>query len=255
MKLAIALVIMAEYRKCADILDSGAVAKAFQQKYPWFHIRTQQDAHEFFILFMQLLKEELSQEGENPVIGYYLTLSQTFVCSSCKRPCAPRKETDLGLSVSVLEDKWLPNSAPSSRFWHLETLVLFSLQPEAIDRRCEFCSGITATAEKVISQIPRRLVVQLKRFRADGTKIEIIVKIPPTLSLGRYLPPGADTAAFYRLVTVIRHYDNLARGPHYEADILENDGSWICCDDGDVYQCLTDEQQDTQAYLCFYELQ
>ncbi|KAM6497275.1 ubiquitin carboxyl-terminal hydrolase 4 [Amanita muscaria] len=135
-----------------------------------------------------------------------------------------------------------------------------------------------ATKRLSLARLPPILVVQLKRFEANGRfsdKIDTFVDYPTKfLDLTNYmpppLPPGIDKTQLnggfpmssddprvqlppyrYELYAVTNHYGNLSSG-HYTAFIASR-GGWMYCDDSSVKSVDPRQVVNQKAYLLFYK--
>lgn len=189
-----------------------------------------------------------------PSLDYFASLQRVFVCTSCGGRSEPRRERQLGVSVSIPEDQTPPSDEKGRRTWNLRTLLWEYFEPELIMRKCDYCSGVFSVVESRMHRAPRCLVVQIKRVTQDGRKIEDRVKIPEYISVEPFIAGNSHSSYRYALSAVIRHSSAVSDSGHYEADIREDDGSWTCCDDRAIFPRYSDKQQDTQGYLCFYRL-
>ncbi|KAK2464014.1 hypothetical protein APHAL10511_003958 [Amanita phalloides] len=135
-----------------------------------------------------------------------------------------------------------------------------------------------ATKKLSLARLPPVLLIQLKRFEANGRfsdKIDTFVDYPmKSLDLTNYmpspLPPGADRAQLnggismspadprtqlppyrYDLYAVTNHFGNLSSG-HYTAFIASRDG-WMYCDDSSVKPVDPRQVVNQKAYLLFYK--
>ncbi|KAF8621796.1 hypothetical protein AX15_007475 [Amanita polypyramis BW_CC] len=135
-----------------------------------------------------------------------------------------------------------------------------------------------ATKKLSLARLPPILLVQLKRFEANGRfsdKIDTFVDYPvKSLDLTNYmpppLPPGADKTQLnggmpmshddprtqlppyrYDLYAVTNHYGNLSSG-HYTAFIASR-GGWMYCDDSSVKPVDPRQVVNQKAYLLFYK--
>ncbi|KAF8628722.1 hypothetical protein AX17_005944 [Amanita inopinata Kibby_2008] len=135
-----------------------------------------------------------------------------------------------------------------------------------------------ATKKLSLARLPPILLVQLKRFEANGRfsdKIDTFVEYPMnSLDLTNYmpppLPPGADKTQLngglpmspddprtqmspyrYDLYAVTNHYGNLSSG-HYTAFIASR-GGWMYCDDSSVRPVDPKQVVNQKAYVLFYK--
>ncbi|KAH8077882.1 cysteine proteinase [Cristinia sonorae] len=130
-----------------------------------------------------------------------------------------------------------------------------------------------ATKKLTLSRLPPVLLIQLKRFSANGyftDKIDTMVDFPlKGLDLTNYmpspLPPGvggvAPTSADdprsqvppyrYDLYAVTNHYGTLSGG-HYTAFLASGNG-WLHCDDSRVSEAKVGDIVGKPAYMLYYK--
>ncbi|KAF9101438.1 ubiquitin-specific protease doa4 [Mortierella sp. GBA35] len=118
-----------------------------------------------------------------------------------------------------------------------------------------------ATKQMTISRVPDVLLIQLKRFSADGwlkDKIEDLVQYPlDNLDLTKYLPKGSSgqgpaEPAIYDLYAVSNHSGKVSSG-HYTACVRDNaSNGWTNFDDTRVSPCDQSVAVSAQGYTLFY---
>lgn len=185
--------------------------------------------------------------------GYYLSLQRQFTCLSCGGRSKPRKERQLGISVSIPEDPTKRSDEASRQVCDLDDLVWNCFEPDVIERTCEYCRSSCSVAETSVSQPPRCLVVHLKRFTADGRKLDTLVKVPQHLFMSPAVLAMFGQPVNYQLFAVVRHSSTSCKSGHYTADVLGDDGSWTHCNDRRISPRCLDDLQDEQGYLYFYK--
>ena len=168
--------------------ELGEVAAAFKGS-------KMQDAHEFLVQLLDLLRENISQvvgeqgDGPNPVAdAFEMEVEETLCCGRCGAATVARRR-----EVSVLCDVTAERAAAVS----LQGLLEDTLKAEERERRCEAqgCGGERGVATLRLTALPRVLLLFLKRYsftqeeggveRAarEGSKVARQVTISPTLSL------------------------------------------------------------------------
>lgn len=189
-------------------------------------------------------------------LGYYLSLQRQFICVSCGCRSQPRIERQLGLSVSIPEGPRTPSDEASREIWNLDDFVWDCFLPELIERKCEYCCSSYSVTETRVSKAPRCLVVHLKRFSADGRKIDTSVEIPQTISVEPALQASPGEPVNFQLFAIVRHRSISCESGHYTADVLVDDASWTWthCDDLRIFPRYPDVLQEEQGYLCFYKV-
>jgi ubiquitin C-terminal hydrolase len=125
---------------------------------------------------------------------------------------------------------------------------------------CEKCGNLTdATKTFQLWQLPRVLIVQLKRFTCDltnDTKMTKKILFDLQLDLSEFINKCEhDPAPLYNLVAVLTHSGTLASG-HYTtfAKHLDNE-VWYYFDDQRVRQVSPNEVLLSDAYVLFYKRQ
>lgn len=195
--------------------------------------------------------------NESPIhaqsLGYSLTEERIFQCTKCGIRSNPVEEHVLGLSLSIpSQQAWIRGRRRNVRP-NLQTMIRDFFKPERIDRRCPQCGCENAVVETRVSNPPRCLVVNIKRFSYDLRKVTTPVMVPQELSLPT--AKSRDSVSrrnVYTLKAVIRHRSKSITRGHYVADILEADGTWTCCNDSRVFKLNGTWAQTTEGYIFFY---
>lgn len=195
---------------------------------------------------------ERTKELPGSSLGYFLSQKYVLICPSCGKQTFPPDRRELGLSVSIPENPKTTGGEVLKPNWNLETLIWQSFEAELVARRCVYCTSVSSIVERVLTETPRCLIVRIKRFNGDGEKIDNAVKIPESLSLDIFFPPKAAFPCQYKLYSVVRCSTDQARGGHFVADVLEDDGTWTRCDDNVIIPGYTDTRDEREGYLCFY---
>jgi ubiquitin C-terminal hydrolase len=119
--------------------------------------------------------------------------------------------------------------------------------------RCDHCGskGISKKSQRIwgTSSI---LVIHLKRFSEDLSKIETGVRMPLSFKLGQYSLSLDDK---YRLVSVACHVGSLNSG-HYYAIRRNCKGEWCIYDDDRKYDITIDRMKNellSNGYMFFYQ--
>jgi len=114
--------------------------------------------------------------------------------------------------------------------------------------KCPKCDALRRASKRIeVLKAPNVLVLQLKRFKANGSKISTPVEFPRELrdaSLGTY-----------DLFAVLRHHGSSIDGGHYDACIASSrsDESWRVFDDSRVSPVALPGANDAaSAYVLFY---
>jgi ubiquitin carboxyl-terminal hydrolase 8 len=124
---------------------------------------------------------------------------------------------------------------------------------------CDYCNEKTeATKQTEFWRSPKRMIVQLKRFTAFGSRIDTTIKFPvENLNLDKYFNEYADQKCSYDLYGVIMHHGSMNFG-HYVAftrNAINN--KWYHFDDSSVRHVPDSEIegaiQNYAAYVLFYK--
>lgn len=175
---------------------------------PMFRGNGQQDAHEFFLEYMNQLHDELLRahqafeakhgKGEEHVLAtqshFDALVERQLTCVQC------------GQARTVLE-RFRDFSLDFSGSTHAEqlpTMLRRYFQPELLEAKCEHCNAAEANLDTNLREAPRVLVLHLKRFVPDMEKQcyekqHQAVDIPGMLDLGATLSGNAVSASPPRL--------------------------------------------------------
>ena len=129
--------------------------------------------------------------------------------------------------------------------------------PETLDKSnlwyCSTCKlHVQATKKLEIYQVPKILIIHLKRFKTTGffrEKINIPVDFPAeNLDISEFVIE--ETHGLYDLYAVSNHFGTLSGG-HYTATVRAGtNGKWFECNDSNVSE--TKEISNTASYVLFY---
>ncbi|CAJ1451677.1 unnamed protein product [Effrenium voratum] len=249
---------------------------------PMFRGSGQQDAHEFFLEYMNQLHDELlsglkatePMEGEEPLLAtqshFDAEVQKNLRCIEC------------GHSRQVLErfrDFSLDfgGDAPEQ----LQEMLRRYFQPEILEAKCEHCSAETANVDLSLTEFPKVMVLHLKRFvpnmeKQIYEKQHQAVRIPSTLDLGlacasprpparplaaespSRVSPGSPAGPSYRLRAVVAHDGPSPRAGHYVCYSCSATGEWSLYDDSRVKRLPVGEEPWSEvgikAYMLFYVL-
>ncbi|GMI23086.1 hypothetical protein TrRE_jg2108 [Triparma retinervis] len=131
--------------------------------------------------------------------------------------------------------------------------------PEVLEIDCQRCSGKEAIQSRKLSNAPRVLLLHLKRFKQDGTKIQDGVAFQETIDLSKYFDENDenDKSARYKLKAVINHTGTFQKG-HYITHGSNQNGKWFEYDDCSVLsktlKDVTNKKRHKTAYIFAYEL-
>jgi len=200
----------------------------------------EQDAYECLTVFTDSIVEELhlpEDVGPFPV----LSLETHTTCPKCQHK---------GVRTSTLTE--LSLSIPSvRRNAHTDLVTCFRhfIQPETVVLDCVgSCRNKKAEKKDKFLAFPPTLVLHLKRFHNDNTKITTKVQFPPKLNLSEFCPKTNQ----FQLFGVLCHRGASAKGGHYISYVLSK-GKWWCCDDRTVEEVPEKTVLTSEPYILFYQ--
>jgi ubiquitin C-terminal hydrolase len=98
-----------------------------------------------------------------------------------------------------------------------------------------------------LSDLPSTLVIELKRFRNNGTKVTTPVDIPEVLDMGPLMSlPGYSQPCQFSLASVLSIVGRTVHHGHYTARVKDPDGCVLNYNDhvvGSVYYFSAQQQQ------------
>ncbi|KNC48127.1 ubiquitin carboxyl-terminal hydrolase [Thecamonas trahens ATCC 50062] len=187
----------------------------------------QQDAQEFYKLFLSAIETEMRQSDDPHVASavgrtFRGKLSYVTTCQSCKhasRRSEPFYELDLNFRSA------------SDKLATLENLITDYVTPEVMDGDnkvfCSKCEGKHAATRAIeLEELPSSLVVQVKRFTYDMVtfqkkKIHTNISYPQSLNPGRLVPNADFPAHEYRVWAILEHAGATTSAGHYIAFLRE----------------------------------
>ena len=98
-----------------------------------------------------------------------------------------------------------------------------------------------------ISELPKVLLIQLKRFTWNGSEVK---KSKAFVDCPFLLEPFEGSSS-YQLVATISHLNSVSSG-HYIATV-RNGSEWFLCNDRSVKKVLRQNVLSQNTYLLFYE--
>jgi len=208
----------------------------------------QQDAHECILLFLELLTKDPPIILENPLNGtddianpfigmYYGQTKNSVHCLTCKNNKFVFEDfSSINLNVP------LENSS-------IINLFVKYLEKELHEQEnlyfCETCNSLNPYEKKInLYKLPKVLIIVLKRYTSNGTKILADIEIDETLVIKESI---SGTIKKYHLKGIINHFGNLYNG-HY-TNFIHN-CAWLNIDDERVKM---DNYDSKNAYILFYE--
>ncbi|KAL0222856.1 hypothetical protein P9112_002246 [Eukaryota sp. TZLM1-RC] len=224
----------------APVLPSSMLFKVWCT-IPSFAGHAQQDSHEFFLEFLNVLHENLS-DGNTPcdcvvhrLFGGELT--SLVSCSMCDHEVSRQVEPFLELSLPILDTIDLC-------FEHFTNSEALDLKNS--DFNCINCQEDAKFRKSIIlSSLPEILVIQLNRFTvtSNGSVVKNFTKvdIPQQVNLNRQS---------YCLSSLICHRGNELHTGHY-LSYLRREGFWFMADDDCVSVVDFDQAVKDTPYLLF----
>ena len=171
-------------------------------------------------------------------------LQSTVTCQSCKHKSVIEKE-----------------------FWYLQLTIMSDKLEECINNyffpsekeQCLKCKQFNCVVQKLISQMPHILILELDRSIGKNIKSTRIVYFRNEINMSQYVIPTHNDDLLYFLYCVINHCEKeegqLEGGGHYTTIGLNNaDGEWYKCDAEQVVKIKEDVLQSSKASLLFYRV-
>jgi len=248
---------------------------------PMFQGNGQQDAHEFFLEYMNQLHDELltahkahcqafvaGGQGEVPVLAtqshFDAEVQRQLTCVQCGQ-------------ARTVSERFRDFSLDFSGGTHVEQLPAMLrryFQPELLEATCEHCNAVEANLDTNLTEAPRVLALHLKRFVPNMEKQRYekqhqAVDIPSLLDLGATLsgnaagaspprlparplaplaiaPDSPETKASvqlrYGLRAVVAHEGASPRAGHYVCYAKSASGEWRLYDDSRVTRLADGEE-------------
>jgi ubiquitin C-terminal hydrolase len=176
-----------------------ALKRSFAKHQARFWGSVQQDAHEFFCSLIDHIQEEVSSllkkqsvnRADCPELGsicpttysFSCTVRNSLTCVDCGK-VSHVEEMYRDFSIALPEDE----RDNGTKAYDLESLLHLYFQETTMSRKCEKCEGATVKAQVQILQLPRVLVLQLKRLHMDRdipcTKVCAPVNFSSQLDIG-----------------------------------------------------------------------
>jgi len=237
----------------------------FVQAAPAFAGCLQQDAHEFFLEYVNQLDEEIKrqrrlqlqeqvQEGNvrrrdtdesDAPLHFDAEVTKHLTCSDCKvHREVPEHFNDFSLDFCLEGGHTV------------ERMLTAYFEGEEVAVTCEKCGAAGAVLRKLLTRPPRVLALHLKRFRYSTftggyEKQSASVEVPAELDLAAHTPqpkPGARRALGARSA----QYDLQAAVAHDGAS--PRSGVWHMYDDSFVQELREDalQRMGSHAYILFY---
>jgi len=239
----------------------------------------QQDSHEFLTILLEILHDELMDNYQNSSIGDLMhgVIRSTVKCLACPEetitddsflslPLPVRRSAAETFDSKIRENIcekfigiFISRSASDP---DIHGSFQAFLSPEQLGENgqwfCENCQNLTdATKRFDLWQLPRVLILQLKRFTCDltnDTKIATKIRFDLQLNLSEFMKECEhDSAPLYNLVAVLTHSGTLASGHYMTFAKHLDDEVWYHFDDQHVRQASSNEVLSSDAYILVYE--
>lgn len=146
----------------------------------------QQDANEFLVHVLNqvhdecdnLLREQYGIENtaerrmRNPVMANFaFTMQSTIICNMCHHVSQINEDNIiLPVTINILDHKNERFPKKFSCFPSMQTLLDDFLKAENVERKCELCQGESGQRTQKFVQLPRCLIILIKRYVYDASK-------------------------------------------------------------------------------------
>ena len=244
----------------------------FEKKYT---VRAQQDSHECLLYILDLLHKGLSYEIVVDIIGDVQNDADKLMKKSieCWTECFKKNYSSIvdffyGQFFDEIQCKkcnfvdtvFSPYNTLAVDICggdNLESCLEEYFNPIEIDTwKCEQskCEGNGCFKRTSIWTLPNYLVIQLKRFNKQNTKITNLVKFPlDDLDLTSYVSKDKEDPNnyIYTLYAVNYHSGGTGSG-HYWAACRGINDKWFMFNDADVSRCKSSDIVSKDAYILFY---
>ena len=233
----------------------------------YFCSGTMEDALDFLITLLKMLKEEIPQDnlqaryiiddcvGEEKVERFFLNANLEGHCPKCK-----------SMPDILKNELWwmVPNMINTQIPLKLSVLINRYFSSEYMAMKCSNCCPhesncpVTGVCKmkpvksiKCLSNAPNQLLIQVNRFiGATGTRIPTVIKADEILEMPAE-ENGEEVCVQYRLSSIIDHIGNTTKAGHYIAFVKENN-CWMKCDDTNITQSSEEELRTSQNYATIY---
>jgi len=254
-------------------VEPRALREAIAKRSASFGGFQQQDAHEFFRLFLDWVQEDchaVAKAAPLPAAGaaevdpitrnFRFTVQHAWKCDGCGEATAAVEDFyDMSLDVSAMP-------VEASKPYQLADLLAHYFRPEAgIEKTCERCQHKTASVEHKLLTLPEVLVLHMMRFVPDwekGTYQKCFhpVAVEPEFRFKKELAVpelAMQDAPRYRLQGIVCHQGLGPGQGHYVADTVAADGhTWTRYNDSNAQkfdrQELQRQSRRENVYLAVY---
>eukprot|EP00913_Durusdinium_trenchii_P019197 g18042.t1 len=256
---------------------------------PMFQGNVQQDAHEFFLEYMNQLHDEMLKlhqgwvaKNSHAAIEEPALATQTHFDAEVQRQLSCVQCGQARTVTERFRDFSLDFSGEAIAPERLQAMLQRYFQPETLEAKCEHCSAVEANLDTNLTDAPRVMVLHLKRFvpnieKQCYEKQHQAVEIPTMLDLGATLSSSSEDASpprlparplaapsveapgspqkvasslRYSLRAIVAHEGASPRSGHYVCYAQASSGEWRLYDDS------REPQKDLgrKAYMLFYVL-
>ncbi|KAI6232378.1 USP domain-containing protein [Aphelenchoides besseyi] len=228
------------------------VRQVVNAKFPNRVVNNQEDAHEMLTFMLNKLEPPITKKKGTRENGnthdqtdidriFGGILRSTLLCKRCQNK-RTNMEDFRELNVTI------PTSYESSV---VDCVDGFFKEEPIAGYKCEKCDKSETTRQFCLLHSPNILVVQLKRFRTNYSKISTPVDVQPTLNLSKYGSQKKPSNHMYRLYGFISHYGSTTHSGHYIATMRGYDNKWYVFDDASVTS-VSGKTYGKEAYILFY---
>lgn len=240
-------------------------------------IRRQNDVMEFIMLVLDLLNKEIgvALALRTPVKGLVGTqklvdnmrcewhnthrLAYSDLCDTMYGQCIQQMKCKICGKIEHRSEVFC-NLALSFKDGSdtIDDLVRDYFEQELIKQNCESCNLHNVAAFKVprLWKLSQVLIVQLKRFNSDNSKVINKITLGATLDVDEYvIIKPKDSTCTYELVAIACHAGGTNMG-HYFSVVKNPNGTWYLMDDEAPPKKLESwtDIDSKNYYVLFYEL-
>jgi ubiquitin C-terminal hydrolase len=250
-----AKLIMDYFRSNMDVCDATETRKHFNALCTYFDNGDQHDAHECIVYCIENLhkglssRSELQDQSQSPMQlrsasdraawqaflerEGYSVISEIFVCH-CK--CI------YSYNGVQLQEVYEYHTIQSTELnGSVRESILNTFEPELIEYTHQG-NKVLATKQKVPVYLPLTLVVHLKRFATDGTKIDTKIEVEKVMTL---------FGVTYHLFAMVMHMGNAGAG-HYMA-VVGLGNEWTIVNDATAQKISEHDLKVFNPYICLYK--
>ena len=264
-----------------QLISPGAFLKAIQQtakqkKRDIFTGYAQNDLPEFLLFIIETFHNGMKREVDMIIKGTPETNEDklAITCFNMMRDMYSKEYSEIldifyGIHISKIDyDNKIMSTKPEPFF-----MINLSLS----DKSCKniyacfenYCNGeklegengwynentkekIDVTKKISFWNLPKIMVIDLKRFTSDGKKIKKAIDIElDNLNLNNFVDGYNKKSYIYELYGVCNHMGG-PLGGHYTANIKTKDGQWYLFNDTQISKINFDGLNNTSGYCLFY---